>query len=195
MMRNKLIFLTFFICFLSFGQKQIVLKGVVIDKVTKEALPFTNIVYPKKALGTITNSDGNYNLLLNNAKEKDSIIISYIGYKTKYSTVGNLLSKTTIELNPDANQLNEVVVTAKLQKINAKAFMKEVITNYNRNRRKTPHIAIAHYREKAKLNGKYIMFMESIGYSLFSGKRAGAAVLSNYNFFCEDTKKNIFLVQ
>jgi hypothetical protein len=32
------------------------------------------------------------------------------------------------------------------------------------------------------------MYMESVGYSVYSGNRIGAAPLSNYKFFCENTK-------
>ena len=69
-------------------------------------------------------------------------------------------------------------------------FMKEVISQYNKNRKKEPHIGISHYREKAKTEGKYIMYMESIGYSIYAGNLRNAAPLSNYKFFYENTKSH-----
>jgi len=69
--------------------------------------------------------------------------------------------------------------------------MKKVIKQYNANRLDTPHIAVAHYREKAKKDGKYIMFMESIGYSVYAGDISNVAVLATYNFFCKNTRMHV----
>jgi hypothetical protein len=55
-------------------------------------------------------------------------------------------------------------------------------------RNPNPHIAIAHYREKAKKDGKYIMYMGSIGYSIYMGEQDLITNYTDHCFFCENTK-------
>ena len=186
---NIILILFVFIAFQAIGQKEIVLSGQIIDKKTKESLPHANIIYQKKSLGTISNKDGYFTLPLFDAYETDSITISYVGYHSIKTVISACIDKKKFELNPHIYKLDEVVVKATEFKL--KPFMKEVIDDYNAHRRNDPHIAITYYREKAKINDRYIMFMESIGYSIFSGNQANAVPLSNYKFFCENTKCHV----
>lgn len=171
------------------GQNEIVINGNIIDKKTKEFLPYATIVLQNKSIGTISNINGYFSLSLFNVEESDSIIISYVGYKPIKTTISECFQTETYKLEPFINELKEIVVASK--KFKLKSFIKEVIENYNKNRRKEPHIAIAYYREKAKEGTNYIMYMESIGYSVFAGKQPNAAPLSNYKFFCENTKCHV----
>ncbi|MFA5816682.1 MAG: hypothetical protein WC865_13800 [Bacteroidales bacterium] len=59
---------------------------------------------------------------------------------------------------------------------------------YQKNSRTDPHVALGHYREKARIDGKYVMFAESIGYAVYKRKR-NAEVESQYAFFSEITRK------
>ncbi len=171
------------------GQNQVVLNGKVIDKKTQELLPYATIVHAKKSIGTVSNMNGSFTLSLYNVAATDSIIVSFVGYKPLKTTVSECMQTQTHALEAMVNEIGEIVVTA--NKLNLKAFVREVIEGYNRNKRKEPHIAIAHYREKAKENTTYIMYMESIGYAVFAGKQTNAAPLSNYKFFCENTKCHV----
>jgi hypothetical protein len=174
---------------LLFGQQDFTITGKILDKDTKEPLPYATVVYESKSTGTVSDHDGCFTLSIFGANESDSILISYMGYQPLRLSISKCLQSKTHELQEDKFQLNEVVVRSK--KFNLKSFVKEIITNYNKNRRNTPHIAIAHYREKAKENNKYVMYMESIGYSVFAGNLAKAAPLSNYKFFCENTRCHV----
>ena len=171
------------------GQKKIVITGNIIDKKTKEPLPFAAIVYQNKSIGTISNVDGFFTLSLLNVSESDSIFISYVGYEPIKTIISNCIEAKTYKLEPIINELSEVVVTSK--KFKLKSFIKEVIADYNKNRRESSHVAIAHYCEKAKEDNKYIMYMESIGYSVYAGNQADATPLSNYKFFYENTKCHV----
>lgn len=171
------------------GQNKNTITGNIIDKDTKEALQYATIIYQNKSIGTTSDINGRFTLNLRGARESDSIFISYMGYETIRTTVSECTKTKIHELKPFINELIEVTITSK--KLNLKKFIKEVITGYNKNKRKNAHIAIAHYREKAKEKNQYIMFMESIGYSVFAETPANAAPLSNYNFFYENTKSHV----
>ena len=185
-MKRIIITLVFLLnVFFVFSQNQII-KGRLIDENSKEPLPYGNIFYPEKLLGTISNSDGFFTFSIAGAQKSDSIIISYIGYNPLHTTIANCTKKELFELKPLSAKIAEVKVKGK--KFKLKTFMRDAIVTYNKNREKEPHSAIAHYREKAKLDGKYIMYMESLGFSVFLGKQFNASPLSNYKFFCKDSK-------
>jgi len=171
------------------GQQDFLITGRLIDKKSKEPLPYGAIVYQQKSTGTVSNNDGYFTFSIYGANRSDSILISYLGYKPIKLAISQSIEIEKYELIPDDLELKEVVVTP--QKIKLRSFIKDVISDYNNNRREKPHIAIAHYREKAKENDRYIMYMESTGYSVFMGKQANAAKLSNYKFFCENTRCHV----
>ncbi|HBS85851.1 MAG: hypothetical protein A2W91_09150 [Bacteroidetes bacterium GWF2_38_335] len=56
------------------------IRGRITDATTGEPLPYVNIVFKKKTVGTITDFNGYYKL--ETATPGDSIIISYLGYQT-----------------------------------------------------------------------------------------------------------------
>ena len=189
MKQNLTLILLIIFVIQAIGQKEFVLNGQVIDNITKEPLPYSTIVDQEKMVGTTSNIDGYFSLSLINALETDSIIISYIGYKSIKTVISESVNNEIYKLEPLIIDVSEVVVNA--DKFNLKVFMKEVVTDYGSNRRDEPHIAIAHYREKAKLNGDYIMYLESIGYLVFASRQENKETISNYCFFCENTKCHV----
>ena len=88
----------------SFGQT--VSGNVTDDK--SVPLPGVSIVVSRTNKGTTTDFDGNYSI---SAQEGDILQISYIGMKSKNLPVGSDLTLNVV-LEEDAQQLNEVVVTA-----------------------------------------------------------------------------------
>lgn len=164
------------------SQNQFLISGVIFDKKTKNPLPFASVVYVKKSLGTTSDINGNFSFTIFNAKKTDTILISHIGYKTLKLQVSEINKIKNIALLENTNSLKEIIIKTK-SNLKLKKFIKETILNYNNNKKQEPHIAIAHYKEKAKKNSKYIMFMESVGYSVYAGKTNNASQLSNYKFF------------
>ena len=94
------------------AQKDI--KGIVIDRKTKQALPFVNIVYYSTTkLGTTTDLDGRFQIHSNS--NITSLEISFMGYKTQSIQVSNLenLNSINIELETEAYTLPEAEVYGK----------------------------------------------------------------------------------
>jgi hypothetical protein len=89
------------------------LKGKVIDAQTKQPIAYVNLGIPNKNVGTVSQSDGSFNIAANN---NDTIEVSMIGYESeKYLPVKDEKndSPAVIEMKPKANTLHEVIVTAK----------------------------------------------------------------------------------
>lgn len=91
-----------------------VLKGTVYDSTTKEPLIGASVMVEKKATGTSTDIDGNYELKL--PAGVYNLSVKYIGYRdtvlTQRVPSGNEAVVFDIMLRPDAATLSEVTITA-----------------------------------------------------------------------------------
>lgn len=107
-MRRKLFFLLFAILFSSVSAfSQNVIKGIVIDKDTKEALIGVSVYSEASKIGSSTDLDGSFSL---KTSAQGQVTFTYVGYKTlKVDAKANL---GTIELESSAIGLNDVVVTS-----------------------------------------------------------------------------------
>ncbi len=87
--------------------------GIIKDKLSGETLPYATIGVQGTNNGTSTNTDGYFTLL--NVPDNGVLIISYLGYQTTKITLTPEMTKTqlVIQLNPDYNELKEVVITDK----------------------------------------------------------------------------------
>jgi len=132
-MRIKIILILALIMFtISMSQAQttaVTLSGLIKGKVDKNALPFVNIVLKSEkdsafVTGTVSNEEGRFTLV--NIKSGSYILqYSYTGFafKTQPVLIGSLsafLDLGTIELQQDAKQLQEVVVSSKQDDVNTK---------------------------------------------------------------------------
>ncbi|GJM36137.1 MAG: SusC/RagA family TonB-linked outer membrane protein [Saprospiraceae bacterium] len=90
-------------------QAQHLIQGTVTAAETDEPLIGVNILVKETALGTVTDLDGNFKLEVNHAQ--DILLFSYIGYEPQEVPI-NGQSIIAVQLGTDANQLDEVVVTA-----------------------------------------------------------------------------------
>ncbi|MFN6037917.1 MAG: TonB-dependent receptor, partial [Bacteroidota bacterium] len=103
-------FLTIFLT--SFNAQQLIVKGIVIDSKTKEILPGAVISFD--GLGIISDVNGEFNFTAERGSKKE-IKIELIGYNSKkiiLSFANFDTSKVTIELSPQNEILDEVVVSA-----------------------------------------------------------------------------------
>lgn len=83
------------------------LSGIVKDD-KGDPLIGVNVSFKGSPTGTVTGLDGRFSIL---AAKGNVIEFSYVGYTTKYITVGDA-SSLTVVLDEDAKALDEVVVTA-----------------------------------------------------------------------------------
>ena len=85
------------------------IRGKVTDKNTNEALPFVNINFQNTNIGCITDFDGNYNL--ETRKSVDTLVISFVGYKTEKIKINKgRFQEIDIQLEPESITLDEVVI-------------------------------------------------------------------------------------
>lgn len=106
-MKKLLLMLSFFlIASYSWAQDRTV-SGTVVDE--DGPLPGVNVIVKGSTLGTTTDLDGNYKLSV--PSDAEALVFTYIGFEKMEVAIG---SKSVIDvtLQPDVQQLGEVVVTA-----------------------------------------------------------------------------------
>jgi ferric enterobactin receptor len=92
--------------------------GRIVDKSTREPLPFVTIVVKGTTSGTTSNVDG-YFTLIKVPTDTSTLIFRYIGYqKTElFLTPGIKTSDNYVEMEPELMGLEEVIVTSQKQDI------------------------------------------------------------------------------
>lgn len=171
----------------AFGQSEFTLTGLVLDSMTNDPLPYSTIIYKRKHLGTSADQRGFFKLSLHDYNPVDTITISHIGYQDINVILSEGIPKSVFLLKPQVKHIQEIIVS--YTEFDPKESLKSIISEYNSSKRNDPHIAISHYSEKVRDNtNEYLMFMESIGYSIFTGFKQDASPLTNYMFFCENTR-------
>ncbi len=110
MMKRLLLSLGLFVlCLFTVNAQQKAIRGKVTDNTDGTPLPGVSVVAKGTAAGTVTDVDGNYQLLITEATI--TLTFSFVGYLAKEISVGNLTT-INVKLANDAQQLSEVVVTA-----------------------------------------------------------------------------------
>lgn len=106
------------------------IRGSVKDAETKEPIPYANIIFKGENVGTISDFDGNFFIETNNAT--DSIIISFLGYKTQtHAVTKNKYQEIHALLESTALAIEEIAVHAGENP--AYPFMRKVIKNKKQN--------------------------------------------------------------
>jgi hypothetical protein len=87
------------------------ISGRVTDARTGQPLPFVNIGVVGKALGTVSNEQGQYGLAFQEKLAADTVRVSYLGYRPQLLTLRQLQGQPNLALTPAAVALAEVRVT------------------------------------------------------------------------------------
>lgn len=90
----------------TFGQTSV--KGKVNDE-TQKGMPGVNILLKGTAIGTVTDADGNYSILIPDSAPQKTLVFTFIGYVSQEVSVNDRTS-IDIQMVLDAQQLSEIVV-------------------------------------------------------------------------------------
>ncbi|WP_201977569.1 carboxypeptidase-like regulatory domain-containing protein, partial [Hymenobacter rubidus] len=113
-MRTSLLFITLFLFVTATASwaQQVQIKGVIVDKDTKEPLPFTSIGLKNEQIGALSNEHGQFIVPAPTKEETDSLIVVALGYARRAILVkrGAGVPELTIEVPKRAVQLSNIVV-------------------------------------------------------------------------------------
>ncbi len=113
-MKSKLLLLPLlFLMAVNLAAQNATITGVITDSETKDYLAGTTVVIKGITKGTITDANGKYTLFIPTGKQV--VQFSFVGYKTQEFEVNlkaNEVKTLNLVLKPDANILNEVLISA-----------------------------------------------------------------------------------
>lgn len=112
MRRKVLLTISSVLFFLSFvaGQETII-SGKVTDAGSGDPIPFANVIFKGTSIGATTDFDGNFKIKTTNPT--DSVMASYIGYKSRTKVVKKREAQViNFQLDEETTKLQEVVVKA-----------------------------------------------------------------------------------
>lgn len=148
----------FFILVSASGQK-ITVSGKVIDKGTREALPFASVWIRGKPIGTITNLQGEFDFHLPAEYRNEIMVVSMLGHLSFETPVWSMLNQTqAIELEETTQILKEVVVSDSL---NSGDILRIALSRIEQNFPMEPYLMDGFYRDTKKLGGTYISLLEA----------------------------------
>ncbi len=111
---KKIVFIVSFIFFLQALKSQVI-QGVIIDAATGSPLAGANIIVKKENKGTVSISDGTYQLTVNNHGTFE-ITCSFIGYISikKHVTLSDSLVEVNFKLEPDNKKIDEIIIKGEI---------------------------------------------------------------------------------
>lgn len=137
--RFVLLALSVLISTIAFAQEKTKVKGTITDAETGEPLPFVNVAFVGKNVGTTTDFNGKYQI--DTKWGSDKIMASFMGYEPMEKAVVQGDNQTIdFALEPKRIKLQEVTVEAKKGRYRSKdnpavALIKKVVENKENNRK------------------------------------------------------------
>lgn len=137
----------------------ITISGTVKDQKSKKKIEYATISVPGTSIGTITNTDGEFVLKLNDTLGVPAIEISHIGYANyQYPLNGQNVENTTFYLSANSKELKEVVVYT----ADANEIVRQAIANIANNYSDKESLMTGFYRETIRKRRNYINISEAI---------------------------------
>jgi hypothetical protein len=148
------------------------IRGRVLDKSDRQPLPYSSIYLSGKAIGTVTNDNGQFQLKLPSKYLADTIIVSCIGYKRIKAPVSSFLDEAKdYLLKPDVVSIQEVII----RKISPVNLLQSATAEVDENYPDKPAILNSFYREMIKKGNRYMMVSEALLENYKPGYRRSAA--------------------
>jgi hypothetical protein len=137
----------------------VIFKGKVMDHDQKDPLPYTSISVLQTNIGTISNSDGEFELKLPGTMLRDTVLVSCLGYKPLRMPVSAITAEpVTIYLWPANIQLQEIKVVY----LSPQEILRRVQSKVPLNYPVKPEIMTSFYREVLKQDDDYIDVAEAV---------------------------------
>ncbi len=138
--------------------KHIRVTGRVVDQTDGSNLPLVNISIINKPLGSITNSDGQFEFKLPKEYSGEQLAFSFLGYNTFIATVPPTDTVLDVQLSPTTVKLDEVEITYK----DPSTILQQHLRHYSDNYFDTQTVLEGFFRESIRQDGNYVQVSEAI---------------------------------
>lgn len=135
------------------------IRGRIVNKKNRRPLSYASIGLRGKAIGTISNIEGEFLLNLQSEHFNDTLVFSFIGFKNTEFPINQITSEELkVELQEDFISLQEVVIRT----TDPLALLKSAISKIDQNYPDQASLLTAFYRESVSKNKNYMIYLESI---------------------------------
>ncbi len=135
------------------------ISGSVKDLFKNNPIPYASISILGKAIGTITNVDGDFDLKIKSSHKTDTLVISCLGYTQRFIELDTLQSvKVNLRLRPIDIRIREIEIVA----VDPLEVIDEMLKNIRRNYPFESYLMTAFYREVLLQDEKYINVSEAV---------------------------------
>ncbi|MRT94869.1 carboxypeptidase-like regulatory domain-containing protein [Ancylomarina sp. 16SWW S1-10-2] len=168
--KNIIRFLTFILILFSYvtaqSQPSESIYGRLVDSNNGDGIPFATILVKDLGKGVISNAQGGFSIPKIIQNHNDTLIISCIGYKSRFVDLKSLNRQelNIINLNIAITELDEVMIKAnkKIKFQSPYKIVKRSIGQIPTNYPNTPFSYIAYYRDYQKKSDTYINLNEAL---------------------------------
>lgn len=140
---------------------QIELKNKVMDISTLLPLENASIYIKNTTIGTVSNSDGKFVLTVPREYEKDTLIVSSIGFKSYKVLVNEFDNSLEIYLEEDVASLDEIILVADTRPKTGNDIMLRALERLPENMPESPYLEKGFIRHKERNRKEFKWLVES----------------------------------
>lgn len=130
-------------------------EGLVVDATTQRPVPYAAIGVLRSAIGTVSNAEGVFQLLVPPAHATDSVVVSCVGYAPRRLVLR--AGTTRLVLQPQAVQLQAVAVVG----YSPQSLLKRALRTTQAHLL-SPVLLHSYYREFVRVDGQYTKFADGL---------------------------------
>ena len=175
-----------FFCINTFGQIEI--KSKIVDFSTFLPIESASIYVKNTTIGTISNIDGKFVLLVPKEFEKDTLIISSIGYKSFRTAINDFDDTMDVFLDQDIASLDEVLLVAATRPKTGNDIVLRAIERLPKNLPEQPYLQKGFLRHKERNKKEYKWLIES-ALTLYDSSYASGA-MDNLKINVDEIRKS-----
>ncbi len=175
-----------FFCITAVAQTE--LKSKIVDFQTFIPIESASIYVDKTTIGTISNSDGKFVLLVPKEYANDTLVVSSIGYKSFKTPVSNFVNDEDIFLEEDIASLDEVILVAETRPKTGNDIVMRALEELEENLPEQPYLQKGFLRHKERNKKEYKWLIES-AITLYDSSYASGAK-DNLRINVDETRKS-----
>jgi len=156
--------------------------GSVTDS-KNNPIPYTSVYLERSVVGSVCDSKGKFELVVENIQSTDTLTVSSVGFTTKKIALNTSKSQhVKVILRPNVNQLNEVVI--KPREFDAEEVWKKVLKHFSKNFEQQAYYQDGFYRELFSENNIFLKVNEcSFNYTASRrSKKKSSKAAFNYHW-------------
>lgn len=153
---------------------QIQVKSKISDFLTFEPIESASVYVQNSTIGTVSNIDGKFVLLVPVEHKNDTLVISSIGYKSYKTLVSEFDNSQEVFLEEDIASLDEVVIVSDPRPTDGNGIVVRAIERLERNMPTGPYLQKGFLRHRERNKKEYKWLIES-AFTLYDSSYASGS--------------------